>query len=106
MSSAIYEKMRQNPKFLELVRRRGRFAWTLAILVLAIFYGFVMLVAFRPAALGRPVAEGSMLTVGVAFGLFMFVFFWGLTASYVRRANGEFDALTGEIVKDAMKEDR
>jgi len=106
MSSAMYQRMRANPKFQELVARRGRFAWTLAIVVLVMFYGFVMTVAFNPAALGQPVSEGSMLTVGVAAELFMFVFFWALTAVYVKRANTEFDALTQEIVKDAWKENK
>jgi uncharacterized membrane protein (DUF485 family) len=106
MSSVMYERMRTNPKFQELVRRRGRFAWTLAVVVLTMFYGFVMLVAFSPASLGQPVAEGSMLTVGVAFELFMFIFFWLLTALYVRRANSEFDGLTQEIVKEAWKEQK
>ena len=63
-----------------------------------------MVVAFNPASLGQPVAEGSKLTVGVALELFMFVFFWTLTAVYVKRANGEFDALTQEIVKEAWRE--
>jgi cation/acetate symporter len=103
MSSEMYERMRANPKFQELVTKRGRFAWTLAITVLSLFYGFVMVVAFAPAALAVPVAEGSKLTVGVAAGLSMFAFFWALTALYVRRANGEFDALTAEIVKEASK---
>jgi uncharacterized membrane protein (DUF485 family) len=106
MSSVMYERMRTNPKFQELVTRRGRFAWTLAVVVLTMFYGFVMLVAFSPASLGQPVTEGSMLTVGVAFELFMFIFFWLLTAVYVRRANSEFDALTQEIVKEAWKEQK
>lgn len=105
MSSAMYERMRANPKFQQLVTTRGRFAWTLAITVLVMFYGFVMTVAFNPAALGQPVAEGSMLTVGVAAELFMFVFFWLMTALYVRRANSEFDALTAEVVKEAWKEE-
>lgn len=101
MSSAMYERMRSNPKFQHLVRTRGRFAWTLAITVLAAFYGFVMLVAFRPAFLGTPVREGASLTWGVAFGSTIFVSFWLLTALYVRRANTEFDALTEEIVREA-----
>jgi cation/acetate symporter len=98
--------MRANPKFQELVARRGRFAWTLAFIVLIMFYGFVMVVAFNPTALGQPVSEGSMLTVGVAVELFMFIFFWSLTAVYVKRANTEFDALTQEIVKEAWKENK
>lgn len=106
MSSAMYQRMRANPKFQELVQKRGRFAWSLAIVVLAMFYGFVMTVAFNPTALGQAVSEGSMLTVGVAVELFMFIFFWVLTALYVRRANTEFDSLTQDIVRAAWKEEK
>ncbi len=106
MSSAMYERMRANPKFQELVARRGRFAWTLAAVVLVMFYGFVMVVAFNPLSLGQPLSEGSKLTVGVTVELFMFIFFWVLTAVYVKRANTEFDALTQEIVKEAWKENQ
>ena len=106
MSSAMYEHMRTNPKFRELVKRRGRFAWTLAIIVLTMFYGYILTIAFNPTALGRPVAEGSMLTIGVAVELFMFIFFWVLTAFYVRRANSEFDAMTQDLIRDAWKENK
>jgi len=102
----MYERMRTNPKFQELVTRRGRFAWTLAIVVLTMFYGYILTIAFNPTALGRPVAEGSMLTIGVAVELFMFIFFWGLTAFYVRRANSEFDAMTQDLIRDAWKENK
>lgn len=101
MSSAVYERMRSNPKFQELVRTRGRYAWTLAVVVLALFYGFVLMVAFKPAIVGQHLSEGSVLSIGVAYGLFMFAFFWILTALYVRRANGEFDAKTAEIIAEA-----
>ena len=106
MSSEMYERMRVNPKFQQLVATRGRFAWTLSIIVLVLFYGFVLAVAYYPAVLGRPVSEGSMLTIGVAVELFLFVFFWALAAMYVKRANGEFDALTQEVIKQAQKENR
>ena len=106
MSSAMYERMRANPKFQELVTRRRRFAWTLAAIVLTMFYGFVLTVAFSPATIGKPLSEGSMWTVGIAAELFMFVFFWLLTALYVYRANTGFDKLTDEIVNDAWKENR
>lgn len=103
MSSAMYERMRGNPIFQELVTKRGRFAWTLSIIVLVLFYGFIMAVAFIPAVLGRPVSDGAMLTVGVAVELSLFIFFWALSALYVKRANGEFDALTAELIKQAQK---
>ncbi|SBT10273.1 conserved hypothetical protein; putative inner membrane protein involved in acetate transport [Candidatus Accumulibacter aalborgensis] len=104
MSSVIYERMRVNPKFQKLVHERGRFAWTLATIVLVLFYGFFMLVAFKPGLLGQPIAEGSMWAIGYTVELCMFVFFWLLTVVYVRRANGEFDDLTAELIKEAQKE--
>ena len=106
MSSAMYEQMRSNPKFQKLVATRGRFAWTLSIVVLVLFVVFVLAVAYAPSTLGRPVSDGAMLTVGVAAELFLFILFWGLSAIYVRRANGEFDTLTQEIIKQAQKESR
>ncbi|MBK8399547.1 DUF485 domain-containing protein [Propionivibrio sp.] len=106
MSSEIYERMRVNPKFKELVSTRGRFAWTLSIIVLVLFYGFVLMVAYNPTALGQPVSDGSMLTVGVAAELFLFIFFWALSALYVNRANTEFDAMTQEVIKQARREDK
>ena len=106
MSSAMYERMRANPKFQDLVARRGRFAWTLAFVVLSMFYGFVMVVAFNPTSLGQPISEGSKWTVGVTVELFLFIFFWVLTALYVKRANTEFDALNQEIIKEAWKEQK
>ena len=102
----MYERMRGNPKFQELVSKRSRFAWTLATIVLTLFYGFVMVVASKPASLGQPVSVGTMWTIGVVVEMFMFVFFWSLTAVYVRRANSEFDALTQEIIKQAWKDSK
>jgi cation/acetate symporter len=104
MSSEMYERMRSNPKFQELIVTRGRFAWTLSIIVLTLFYGFVMAVAFSPAVLGQPVGEGAMLTVGVAAEFCLFIFFWALSALYVKRANGEFDRLTEQVVRQAQRE--
>jgi cation/acetate symporter len=104
MSSEMYSKMRQNPKFQALVKRRGRFAALLSTIVLVAFYGYILVVAFSPATLALPVSQGSTLTVGILAELSMFIGFWVLVALYVRRANTEFDALTAEIVKDAQVE--
>ena len=104
MSSVMYERMRVNPKFQELVHKRGSFAWTLAAIVLVLFYGFFLLVAFSPALLGQKIAEGSMWPIGYTIELCLFVFFWLTTVVYVRRANGEFDELTQQLIKEAQKE--
>jgi cation/acetate symporter len=102
MSEAVYARIRANPKFVQLVARRGRLAWWLAGVVFVLFYALVLTIAFAPSVIGLRVMEGSTLTVGVAAGLFEFVFFWLLTAYYVRKANNDFDALTAEIINDAL----
>ena len=103
MKNPTYEKMRNNPKFHQLVKKRSRFAWTLSLITLVAFYGFVMLVAFQPATIGEPLSAGSKYTFGLVVELAMFIGFWLMTWAYVRRANGEFDALTQEIVREATR---
>lgn len=106
MSSSVYARIRANPKFQELVMRRSRYSWFLTAVVIAVFYSFVLVVAFNPKLIGAPVAEGSMWTVGIVFGLVMFIGFWLMTALYVHKANGEFDAISQEVVRAAWKENQ
>lgn len=106
MSTSVYAHIRRNPRFVELVAKRTRFATILSAIVLAVFYGFVLLVAFAPDVIGTRLFSGSNLTFGIAAGLFQFVFFWVLTLVYVRRANGEFDDINNEIVHAAWKEEK
>lgn len=106
VQESVTAKIRQNPKFQALVERRSRFAWTLSAIVLVVFYGFVMLVAFNPVLLGTSLTGDSRITIGFAAGLTMFVSFWLLTAYYVHRANTEFDGMTRELVEEAWREAR
>ena len=41
------ERIKSDPQFQELVRKRSTFAWTLSILMLVIYFGFVLTVAFH-----------------------------------------------------------
>ncbi len=103
MSSDVYRRIQASPKFAELVRQRSRFAWLLSLTVLGLFYGFILLVAFRPGLMGERLSDGSMLTLGPVVILSLFVLFCVLPALYVRRANTRFDELNQDILKDAVK---
>lgn len=102
MSSEMYARIRENPKFKELVSRRERLAWTLTGIVLVLFFGLFLTVAFNPAALTVKLGSGYV-TTGLLIGLLQFIFFWILTAVYVRRANSEFDTLTEELLRESAK---
>ncbi len=85
--SDIYQRVRQNPKFNELVTRRGRLGALLSFIVLGSYYAFVMLVAFSPDTLRIPLHEGGMLTIGVPMGAALIIGSWLLTGYYVSKAN-------------------
>lgn len=97
------QRIRQNPKFAQLVASRTRFAVLLSLVVLIPYYSFMMLTAFNPAFLAQPIAPGSVISIGWPIGIVLVVGSWLLTGLYVRRANGEFDQLNAEILKDSAK---
>src|SRR5687768_8661109 len=87
---ALASRLLASPKFQSLVRERGRLAWVLTGAILIIFFGFILLVAFGREFLGRPVASGWTMTLGIPIGLGVIVSGIALTAIYVRRANQRF----------------
>jgi uncharacterized membrane protein (DUF485 family) len=104
MSEAIVSgKILNNPKYLELVKRRGRLAWTLSFIVCVIFYGFILLIAFAPDFLTQPFSAGSVIPMGLPIGVGVIVACCLLTGVYVYEANQVFDPIFEEIVKEASK---
>lgn len=103
MSSSVSEKVRANPRFQELASKRSRFAWLLSIIVLGTYYSFMMIVAFKPDLVRTPLGEGWALSIGVPIGAIIIIGAWLLTGLYIRRANGEFEAMTQDILKEAGK---
>ncbi len=100
MQQEIVDTIKNNPKFQELVAKRNKLAWTLSIIMLAIYYSFILVIAFTPASLATPISEGSVITVGIPVGLVIIVSAFILTGVYVKRANSEFDAITNQIKEE------
>ena len=69
--------------------------------MLVIYLGFILLVAFGRGFLGMPIAEGSVMTLGIPIGLFVIVSAFVLTGIYVWKANTTFDDLNGEVLRDS-----
>ncbi len=93
-------RIRNSPSFLELERKRNSFSAVLCVLMLAIYFGFIFLVAFAHDVVAQPI-NGGPLTLAFPIGIGVMVSAVVLTAVYVVRANGEFDRLTREIVGQA-----
>jgi len=94
------DAIKGHPLYAELVAKRKRFAWTLTIVMLAIYYGFILVIAFAKQILAAPLAAGMTTTVGIPVGVLIILSAFVLTGIYVFRANGEFDRLTRAIKED------
>ena len=100
---SIQVKIRSNPKFAELVGKRTRFAIILSLVVLVPYYSFMFLVSTQPQLFATKLAEGGIVTIGWPIAALIIIGGWLLTGVYVSRANGEFDRLTAEVLKEAGK---
>lgn len=102
MDAKTVNRIGQNPKYKELVTKRSAFGTKLAIAMLAIYYSFIMVIAFNPSFLGTPIGEG-VTTIGIPLGIVIILSAFVLTGIYVRRANSEFDELT-QSIKDDLRD--
>ena len=102
MDEDLARRIASHPQYQELKARRTRFGWSLTVLMLAVYYGFVLLVAFNKPFLAQRLGDGVM-TLGIPIGLGVIVFTIAITAYYVQRANAEFDVLSEAVAKGTMK---
>jgi len=82
-----------------LAAAQWRLALSLTAAMMAIYFGFVLLVAWDKPLLGRLVVPG--LSVGTLLGALVIVSAWVLIFIYVRWANRHYDAAVRKIRGDA-----
>ncbi|GHA70167.1 membrane protein [Formosimonas limnophila] len=101
MDDTFIKRVEGNPKYQRLVKIRTAYGWVLTALVLIVYYGYTLLIAFDKELLATRIGD-SVMTWGIPMGLFVIVFTIVITGIYVRRANHEFDELTEQIKKEVM----
>lgn len=102
MEMDLASRIASHPKYQELKAKRSSFGWILTWLMMIVYYGFIVLVAYNKELMSSKIGAG-VTTLGMPIGLFVIVFTIAITAIYVRRANSEFDDLTEEIKKAVSK---
>lgn len=101
MEDDLVQKIKSNRNYQKLVSTRSSYGWTLTWIMMIVYYGFILLIAFDKELLAAKMGTGVM-TWGMPIGLFVIVFTVIITGIYVRRANSEFDDLTAEIRKEVL----
>ena len=79
----------------ELTRAQWRLALRLTATMMAAYFGFILMVAYRKHVLGRLLAPG--LSVGIVLGVLLIVLAWVLINVYVRWANGHYDTTVASL---------
>src|SRR3954447_16959730 len=100
MDARLASQVTNARRFIRLERTRNKFAWVLTIIMLVIYYGFILLVAFAPGLMATPVI--GQISLGFPLGLAVILVAIILTGIYVWRANSEFDDLTQRIVESVQ----
>jgi len=79
MAHDIYvDRIEQNPRFRSLAEQQGRLEVTLTILMLLIYFGFILLIAFAPGFLDAPFS-GTVITYGIPIGISVIISAFVLT---------------------------
>ena len=102
MQQDLVHAIKSNPKYHELVSKRSSFGWFMAILMLVIYYGFILIIAYAPSFLARPVAAGWTMTIGIPIGVGVIIAAFVLTGFFIHRANTVFDDLSNQIKEEVL----
>jgi uncharacterized membrane protein (DUF485 family) len=78
-----------------LAAAQRRIAVRLTATMMAVYFGFILLVAYDKPLLTREVRPG--LSVGILLGALVIVSAWGLIWIYVRWANGHYDTTVDRL---------
>ena len=89
--------MSQKLRTLDAARRRV--AGTLTIVMMVIYFGFILLIAYAKPFLSRLIVPG--LSLGILLGALVIISAWVLIWIYVRWANTHYDAAIADMRNNA-----
>lgn len=95
--ASVLAAIKSDPEFQALVKSRSRLAWSLSFLMVLIYFGFVLLIAFNKELLGASLF-GGVTTVGIPVGLGVIISAFVLTGVYVALANSTYDDMLKRIL--------
>lgn len=92
----------QSVEFRALVWRRWRVSLLLTLLLFALYYGYILLIAANRQLVSR-IVQGST-TIGILLAAGVIVGAWVLTAAYVVWANRHYDPAVSRLRRRAVAE--
>lgn len=88
-------------RFQALVARKWTVSLVLTAVMLVIYYGYILVLAFHKETLAAK--AGETMTVGMVVGLLVILASWVMTGVYVAWANSSYDEMVKSI-RGTLKE--
>ena len=76
----------------------------IGIFILAIFYTYILTIAFNPSFLATKLGDEGVMTIAFPIAAGIIVVSFITTLIYVRKANGEYEDLINAIKEDVKDE--
>ncbi|WP_233838550.1 DUF485 domain-containing protein [Paraburkholderia sp. ZP32-5] len=102
LDAATVLAVAQSEPYRRLTRSRNRLQWLLTGVMLAAYYGFILVIAFNKQTLATRLGD-SVMTLAIPVGFAVVAVIVLTTALYVRAANRRFDALNQSIIEEAAQ---
>ncbi|WP_462384063.1 DUF485 domain-containing protein [Pseudomonas sp. Marseille-QA0892] len=99
MSPQDIAHLERHPDFIRLVQRKKRLTWSLTCGMLAIYYGFVVVMAFAPHIMAMPIS-GGVTNVGIVLTVAVILLSFACTAFYVHQANRILDPMAEKLIRE------
>lgn len=103
MSKDIANHIQSNPKFRHLVRTRNIYTTIVSSLVMVVYFGYILVVAFGKEFLAQKISAEFATSIGILLWHGMILFTLVITIFHVHFANTRLDTISAEILKEADK---
>jgi uncharacterized membrane protein (DUF485 family) len=90
----------ESEKFKTLVKKRITVSLTLTVIMLIVYFGFILTIAFNKEILSTKI--GEHLTIGLPIGIGIIIFAWVLTGIYINWANKKYDKAVRELRNEVL----
>lgn len=100
----LAKQVLSHPKFKAMEKQKSILGWSFSAVMFFVYVAFIWTIGTSPETLGAKMSEGSIITVGIYLGVAMIIFAFLITLIYVWLANGKFEDMTQDVVKEVMGE--
>ena len=97
MSGKTARDILEDRDFQALSKQKKTISTILTIVELALYFGFIALIAFYKPFLSGTLSEGSATTIGIPIAVGVIFLSWALTGIYVYWANTSYDMLVKRV---------